>query len=362
MGLAPYGEAIYVDLLREVHGAISLTNLGNKDSQDEFISQTIAKLENAGLSRAKEFYEFDKLSQRTKRVPELLKQHHDLAASVQKYLEEELLSLVLRAKEMTGSSNLCMAGGVAMNCVANSIVENSGIFQNIHLQPACEDNGIAIGSALAHQGEQVEFQSPYLGPAFNDDEIAKILSLNGIVSELSDDISEDAAHLLAEGNIIGWFQGGLEYGPRALGNRSIIAHPTIKGMHKKVSAAKRRELWRPFGPSVLNKSGPMLFDNFVPSPYMLRSFSVKPEWREKLTAVVHVDGSTRPQTVTDSSNPRYYKLISNFAKLTGIPAILNTSFNDDREPIVCTPDDALKTFYTTGLDVLVLGNRIVRKK
>jgi carbamoyltransferase len=321
----------------------------------------MSKLELTGINSARVGYEYDHLSQRTKRVPLLLREHYDLAASVQKYLEAEILELAQRARKLTGSDNLCMAGGVAMNCVANSVLENSGTFQGVHLQPACEDNGIAMGSALAELGQYAQLRTPYLGPSFTDKDIATILASQGIKSELSDDVSSDTASIVASGGVVGWFQGGLEYGPRALGNRSILANPSIPGMHTKVSNAKRRELWRPFGPSVLEEFGEDLFDRFVSSPYMLRSFNVRPEWTNRLAAVTHVDGSTRPQSVTEVANPRYYRLIKKFAELTGIPAVLNTSFNDDREPIVCTPDDAIKTFVTTGLDVLVLGNRIIRK-
>jgi carbamoyltransferase len=362
MGLAPYGEPRFVETIKTIFDGIDLTSNEAYDNQDLFIDQFLAKLTLAGLPETQFISTYDPLTLRTKREPILTQVHKDMAASVQVFLEQKMLELAQKARHLTGSTHLCLAGGVSMNCVANSVIENSGIFDALFLQPACEDNGVAIGSALAHLGTKATLSTPYLGPSFSDTDIRNHLAKRKIPAVQSTDIAAEAAEMLAQGLVVGWFQGGLEYGPRALGARSILANPSIEGMQDIVNQAKRREPWRPFGPSVLAERADDLFVNAVPSPYMLRSFIVRPEWRKKLAATVHVDGSTRPQTVEQSAHPRYHDLITKFCRHTGIPAVLNTSFNDDREPIVMTPDDAIQTFYTTGLDALVIGNHIIRKR
>lgn len=361
MGLAPYGQPKYLDLLTEIYQSIDLPPDASTGSDEPYIAQFLQKLADYGFSATTYEYIFDDLTQQKRKLPKLEQVHKDLAASVQSLLEHEVLRYATQAKKITGSDYLCLAGGVAMNCVANSIVQNSGIFKDVFIQPGCEDCGVALGSALAWLNQKVPLRTPYLGPAFNDHDIGAMLEARGISAVMNKNITVTVAKLLADNQIVGWFQGGLEYGPRALGNRSILANPATTKMRDKVNAIKRREPWRPFGPSVLAEHANEIFEHSHESNYMLRSFTVREIWRQKLAAVVHVDNSTRPQTVSRHDNPRFYDLIAAFEKLTGIPAVLNTSFNNYDEPIVATPDDALKTFYSSDLDVLVLGAYLVYK-
>ena len=366
MGLAPYGEPKYVSDIAEIYDRLSLPQReGTKpgdDLQDEYFAEFMAGLEQRGLPKATSTHEYSELSHKVRKMPVLEDVHRDLAASAQVFLEQKMLELTQKAKELTGSDNLCMAGGVAMNCVTNSLIQDSGIFKELFLQPGCEDSGVSLGSALAVGQTKIPLETAYTGPSFSDDQIAAWLELRGIQAQRHEDIATAVAGLLADGKVIGWFQGGLEYGPRALGNRSIVANPGAPGMQDHVNSVKSREPWRPFGPSVLAEAADDLFVNAYPSPYMLRSFQVRPEWRDRMAAVVHVDGSTRPQTVTEAANPRYYRLIKAFHALTGLPGVLNTSFNNFDEPIVATPDDAIRTLYTSGLDGLAIGSHLIMKK
>ena len=365
MGLAPYGEPKYVDDLAAIYDNMKLpevTNGHRGDMQNEYFAEFIKGLRERGLPAATSAYEYSGLSHKVRKMPVLEDVHRDLAASAQVFLEQKMLELAREAKALTGSDNLCMAGGVAMNCVTNSLIQDSGIFKDLYLQPGCEDSGVSMGSALAVGQTKIPLETAYTGPSFSDDEIAAWLEHRGIQTERHEDIATAVAGLLADGKIIGWFQGALEYGPRALGNRSILANPGDPGMKDRVNAVKSREPWRPFGPSVLAEAADDLFVNAYPSPYMLRSFQVRPEWQDRIPAAVHVDGSTRPQTVEASANPRYHRLIRAFADLTGLPAVINTSFNNFDEPIVATPDDAIRTLYTSGLDGLAIGSHLIMKK
>ena len=263
---------------------------------------------------------------------------------------------------MTKSQNLCLAGGVALNCVANSIIENAKIFRHVSIQPACEDSGVALGAALMVSKKKISGKfTPYCGTAYTNALIERILKASKNKYKKYDDIAWITAKLLSEKKIIGWFQGGMEYGPRALGNRSILADPRDRNMKVTLNNAKGREVWRPFGPSVLEEKGSEIFENYVPSPFMLKSFEIKKEWISRIPAVAHVDKSTRPQTVNRIGNNIYYDLIKNFYKLTGVPVIINTSFNYAGEPIVCSPYDAIRTFSGSGLDFLIMGNYLVSK-
>lgn len=362
MGLAPYGVPKYVDDIAAIYDRMPTFPHLDRDQQDRYYEEFLEGLRQRGLPAAVSTYEYNDLSHKTRKMPVLEDVHRDLAASTQVFLETKMLELAREAKALTGSDNLCMAGGVAMNCVTNSVIQDSGIFKEMFLQPGCEDSGVSLGSALAVGKTKMSLDTVYTGPSFSDDEIAQWLETRGIKGQRHEDIAAAVAKLVAEGNIVGWFQGGLEYGPRALGSRSIIANPGDPGMKDKVNAVKSREPWRPFGPSVLAEAADDLFENPHASPYMLRSFQVRPEWQSKMPAIVHVDGSTRPQTVTEAANPRYYRMIRAFKGLTGLPGVLNTSFNNFDEPIVSSPDDAIKTFYTSGLDALAIGSHLVVKE
>ncbi len=361
MGLAPYGRPRYVHVLEEILDTLELPEQTGKDSQEAFFGRFIAELKRKGYEPALVNDDYDPVTKKTRENPILEDLHRDMAASVQQLLEHKMLELTSYAKNATGAKYLCLAGGVAMNCVTNSILQDSRIFEDLFIQPGCEDNGVAMGSALAYLKQGAKLESPYSGPNYEDGELQVLLDSLGIRYMSYDNISEIAAELIAKGSVVGWFQGALEFGPRALGNRSILAHPGSKEIRDRVNQIKRREPWRPFGPSVLEDYIGSLFLEAHSSPYMLRSFQVKEEWQTALSGIVHVDGSTRPQTVTKEMNPRLHSLLTAFEKLTGLPGVINTSFNDYFEPIVATPMDALRTFSTTGLDVLILGKHLIIK-
>ncbi len=361
MGLAPYGEPLYVERLAEIYEAMTLPQQDGHDSQDIYFERFIAELEKQGFKPAQYSYIFNEATAQVRPEPELTQAHRDLAASAQKFLESKVLDLANQAKKLTGLTNLCMAGGVAMNCVTNSQVQDSGLFEDVFVQPACEDSGMALGSALAVTRQKTPLDSVYLGPSFDDKLIEELLQSYGIPARRSEKISEDVAQLLARDLIVGWFQGGMEFGPRALGGRSILANPSSTQTRDRVNKVKSRESWRPFGPSVIAEEAANIFVNSHESSYMLRSFAVKDEWRKKMAGVVHVDGSTRPQTVTQQANKPFYETLEEFFRLTGLPGVINTSFNDYNEPIVAKPQDAIKTFYSTGLDALAIGNFLIQK-
>jgi carbamoyltransferase len=263
--------------------------------------------------------------------------------------------------------NLCVGGGVAMNCSANGKLLASGVPDEMWIFPASGDAGLSVGAALlaARDGGELvsrRVESPYWGPEFDDAECeAAIGAVSGVSFREPVDLSSEVAGALAEGKVVGWFQGRMELGPRALGNRSILADPRTIAMRDKVNRVKGREPWRPLAPSVLAEHTREYFERVPPNAFMLFAVQATQTAREKAPAIVHVDGSARPQPVTRDSNKRYYDLIAAFDRLTGVPVLLNTSFNAAGEPIVCTPADALRTFVATGLDLLVLGSLLVTK-
>ena len=235
------------------------------------------------------------------------------------------------------------------------------------VQPAAHDAGTALGAAsyiAAQKGVALEpMQHPYLGPEFDDADIVAALEKFAIPNQRCDDIVETTAQLLAEGNAVAWFQGRMEYGPRALGNRSILGHPAHPGMSDDINGRiKFREKWRPFCPSILKESAAEIIGTDHDSPFMTFSFTVTPEWREKIKEAVHVDNTCRPQLVTEQLNPRYFKLLKSFEKRTGLPVLLNTSLNRRGEPMVCSPEDAIAMFFGCGLEYLVLGDRLISKQ
>ena len=292
----------------------------------------------------------------------------NLAASVQLATERALDDLVAEGVRLTGCRRLCLAGGVAMNSKANGRIEASGLVDELFVQPAATDDGTAIGAAIAGHVAlglgvpRYRMEEVYWGPEYGESEIDNALKTFKVPSHRTLELEPAIAHELAEGKIVGWFQGRMEFGPRALGNRSILADPRRADMKDLVNdSIKFRENWRPFAPSCLAEAASDYFEGCTDAPYMIVTYGVRPEKRSVIPAVTHVDNSARVQTVNAATNPRYYRLISEFGRETGVPVILNTSFNLRTEPIVCTPQDALKTFYSSGLDLLVLGDHIVAK-
>ena len=288
--------------------------------------------------------------------------HRDVAASVQDTLEKIMIHL----SEQYSSDNLVVAGGVALNCVANGRLVEEGHVKNVFIQPAAGDSGGSIGAAVylamqdGHKFDKMEHI--YYGPSFSDAEIKKVLDSCGVKYSYHKDIAGVAAEMVAKNKIIGWFQGRMEGGPRALGNRSILANPTNPKMKDILnSRVKHREPWRPFCPSLLNEDRAKYFSSDKESPFMILAFHVKEEMQKEIPAVVHIDGTARPQTVKRSQNPLYYKFLRNMKKETGHGVVINTSFNVKGEPVVCKPDDAVRCFFGTGLDALCIGNYLVKK-
>ncbi len=304
----------------------------------------------------------------------LEERYADIAASIQVVTEDALLGIARRARELSGSSNLCMAGGVALNVLANTRVLHEAGFENVWVQPAAGDSGGCIGAAtyLHHAVLRNEQRHPmrtaYLGPSFSNAEIRAFLEREGIAytALTQATIAPTVAHLLAENAVVGWFQGRMEFGPRALGARSILANPTSPSMKDTLNAKiKHREAFRPFAPSTLKEAAGTYFelDGRAPgdteSPFMLLVARVRAEKQHLLPAITHVDGTARVQTVSREQNPLYYALIEEFGKLTGVPVVVNTSFNVRGEPIVCTPEQAFNSFAHTDMDYLVLGDALI---
>jgi carbamoyltransferase len=310
------------------------------------------------------------------RSPEepLEQRHRNLAASLQARLEEVYLGMLGKLAKATGRKSICLAGGVAFNCVANGKIFESTPFEQVYVQPAAGDAGLAVGAAyyVWHQklGKPRSFvmDHAYWGPGFSAAEIRAAIEASGvaregyIVAELPEqELVRRAAAIIADGKILGWFQGRAEWGPRALGNRSIVADPRRADMKDILNRRiKHREIFRPFAPSILAEATGEWFAKSHPSPFMTLAYAVRPEKRGLIPAPTHVDGTGRLQTVTREANPRYHALISAFRDLTGVPVVLNTSFNDN-EPIVCRPEEAIDCFLRTKMDALVLGDFLIGK-
>ena len=289
--------------------------------------------------------------------------HLNVAAAFQAVLEDKALELCAVLREKTQSRNLIIAGGVALNSVMNGRIVREAGFDDIYVMPAAGDNGTAIGAAMyvynvvLGQPRVSVHDDPYLGTSYSDEYISGVIRAAKLVAERHDDIASTVARLLADGRIVGWFQGRMEIGPRALGNRSILANPTLPGMKDKVNAeVKHREAFRPFAPSVQVEATDTYFDVIGESPFMLKVCPVRPEMCDRLPAITHVDGSARLHTVSRDTNPLFYDLIGKFGDLTGTPVVLNTSFNIMGEPIVESPEQAMRCFFTTGLDALAMGS------
>ncbi|MBD5448779.1 MAG: carbamoyltransferase [Lachnospiraceae bacterium] len=397
MGLAPYGEPVYYSLIKEK--LIDIKPDGSYRLNLEYFDFQ--------YGRAMTNEKFANLFGGDRRQPEstITKREMDMAASVQKIVEEIIILMARHAKELIGEEveNLVLAGGVALNCVANGVLTRHKIFKNIWVQPAAGDAGGAVGAALFYyyqhcnhkrtaDGLHDRQKGSYLGPAYDDKYIEEYLTNNGYQyhkyeNKEEEDVCQKIAELLNEQKVIGLFEGRMEYGPRALGNRSIIADARSPQMQSKLNLKiKYRESFRPFAPSVLEECAEEYFELNCRSPYMLlcadvqetrrKRFSLQEEVevsqgdllpvvnkvRSDIPAVTHVDYSARVQTVNEKDNPRYYGIIKAFQKLTGCGVIINTSFNVRGEPIVCTPEDAYLCFMRTEMDVLVLENCILYKE
>lgn len=298
----------------------------------------------------------------------LEERHKDIAYELQLKLEQAALSLTRRLVREQGLKNLCVAGGVAMNCKMNGVLLHQGGVERIFVQPASNDAGTALGAALylavsAGEPRPATLEHVYYGPEFSNDEIRDALDVCKVSYRHVDAIEEEVARLIADGNIVAWHQGRMEFGSRALGGRSILANPAVPDMHDVVNKrVKFREPWRPFCPSLLDEVKADYLENPQEAPFMIVAYQANPHRRSQIPAVVHVDGSMRPQTVTRRANPRYHRLIEEFGKLTGVPVLLNTSFNIRGEPIICTPNEAVRCLYSTGLDALAIGNFLVMKE
>ena len=386
MGLAPYGEPKYVQEIKN-----NLIDI--KDDGTFKLDISYFKYHRGFRMTSRKFHKLFGAPPRESEK-ELTQFHMDLAASIQVVTEEVVIKLARSLQKETGIKNLCLAGGVALNCVANGKLLEEKIFDDIWIQPASGDAGSALGAALLgwheylNQPREVNpndsMKGTYLGCEFSNEEIIDYLNeINAPFQTLEDEILfKKVAHILDEGKVIGWFNGPMEFGPRSLGGRSIIGDPRDQEMQSKMNLKiKYRESFRPFAPSVLEQDVSNQFELNTKSPYMLLVAPVKKELRKKMTeeqqklfgieklniprssmpAITHVDYSARVQTVSERTNPRYYQLINIFKQKTDCPAVVNTSFNVRGEPIVCTPQDAYRCFMRTEMDVLVLQNQILFK-
>ena len=390
MGLAPYGKPIYKKLIKKE--IIDIKEDGSFKLNMKYFNYTV------GLTMTNS--KFDNLFKRKPRKPDsnITQFEMDLAKSIQEVIEEVILKLVKTTKKITNSNNLVLAGGVALNCVANSKIIKQNKFRNVWVQPASGDAGGALGVAqhiyynYLNNNRKVDsnkndlMNGSYLGKSYTNSEIKHFLNSKKIIyveCQSEEEFIEEISNYIISGKVIGWHQGRMEFGPRALGNRSIIADPRNKKMQKILNEKiKFRESFRPFAPSILKEELKNYFDfSNVDSPYMLFVANLKKEFRlnqadqkklfglEKLNfvrsllpAITHVDFSSRIQTVDKKTNPKFYKLLKHFGKKTGYPILVNTSFNIRGEPIVCSPEDAYNCFIKTNMDILALGNFIISKK
>lgn len=308
---------------------------------------------------------------RTSSKAEITQDHKDLAASLQEALEVSLTNLAKEAYKHSGVKNFALAGGVALNCNTNQRILDQDFCDGLFVIPAAHDGGVALGAALSaaeklHEPIPMErLETAYLGPEYTDEEIENVLKEAKVNYERPQNLESDVADLLAQGKIVGWFQGRMEMGPRALCNRTILANPTIADMAERVNAdVKHREKWRPFAPAVALEDASTYFTGLEKekeSPFMLRVSYIRDEYKSKLPAVTHFDGSARMQTIKESQNPRAYKLLQEVKKRWGMSVVMNTSFNDNNEPIVCSPKDALRCYYGTGFDALAIGSFLLKK-
>lgn len=380
MGLAAYGQPAYMDEFRRIVRADG--PLSFKLGLEYFTHQSQGAdmtWRDAGstpvLGRLFSAYLEKRLGPARRTDEPLEQKHHDLAASMQAALEEVIIAHWNALAAKTSQKSLCLAGGIAFNCVANGKIFDHTPFERVYVQPAAGDAGLSVGAAFAvnHQilGRPREFamEHAYWGPGFSGDEIRRAVGRFDREGEEFDlrELDEQtllqttAAHI-SSGKIVGWFQGATEWGPRALGNRSILADPRRPEMKDILNRRiKHREIFRPFAPSITEEATGEFFEKTHPSPFMTFAYPVRPEKRSVIPAPTHVDGTARLQTVSRDANPLYWKLLRTVGDLTGVPVVLNTSFNDN-EPIVCRPEEALDCFRRTQMDVLAIGNFMLEKK
>lgn len=372
MGLAPYGQPRYtfpqIRLTDDGYtmGIHAPVNTPSPQWRSDIYRQWLKIFSDLFGPKASQQLSFDLPRGALKQHVDLDQRLQDIAASAQHSVEQLLLHLTRLGVEATGCRDLVLAGGVALNCTANGMLARSGYIDNLYVVPAAHDAGGALGAALALAAQHHEplcdrINHAYWGPAFDDRCIAAALQTAGLSATQHDHIGAAAVKLIRQGAILGWFQGRMEVGPRALGHRSILADPTKAEIRNRANDVKNRERWRPFAPSLLLEDAASVLEQPMPSPFMLKAFSVRPEVQPLLEGVTHVDGSTRPQTVTDTSGPEFCDLLHAMREEIGIAAVLNTSFNDNSEPIVCTPYDAIRTFVSTHLDALAIGRFLVVK-
>jgi carbamoyltransferase len=371
MGLAPYGEPRYVDRMRElVHldGPLFTLGLDYFTHHTRGVEMTWAE-GSPSIGRIFSTRMEELLGPARQPGEPVVKYHEDIARSLQAVLEEAYLHLVATLWERTRMPALCLAGGVALNAVANGRIIPETPFDDVYVQPAAGDSGTAVGAAfhvwheVADGARGFVMASADCGPQYTDKECGGAIAASGLTSTHMEDgeLFPYVAAKVADGEVVGWFQGRMEFGPRALGQRSIVADPRREDMKDILNARiKHREPFRPFAPSVLADRVGEWYDQDYPSPFMVLVYKTREEKQEHIPAVNHVDDTGRVQSVERDVLPRYWRLISEFDKLTGVPVLLNTSFNEN-EPIVMTPAQALETFQKTRMDMLVLGNHIVRR-
>ncbi|WP_254530002.1 carbamoyltransferase family protein [Natrinema gelatinilyticum] len=354
MGLAPYGEDdpdIERRLRDEIETGVDydVTSLTGRWGTDHGVRTLEDMFDRPRSTTTDEFDQFEK----------------NLAHTTQKLLEESVTAIVDEYIDRVETGNVGLAGGVVLNCKLNKAVMEHPSVDDLFVQPVAHDAGLALGGGWIDQRpDQVEpLTNVYLGPKYDTEQIRSLLETNKVEYAEPSDLERVVAELLADGALVGWFQGRLELGPRALGNRSILADPRTDASRDRVNEfVKHREGWRPFAPSMIESAADEYLENATESPYMINTFDVSPERRDDVSAVLHpADNTTRPQTVGREQNPRYYQLLREFEDITDVPVLLNTSFNDHGEPIVNTPVEALKDFYGMGLDVLVLEDLLVTK-
>jgi carbamoyltransferase len=378
MGLAAYGQPEFLEAFREIAQSNGRAfRLGLDYFTHHRTGPEMSWAEGDKTPVLGRMYS-DKMPERLgpARAPEepLGARHRNLAASLQARLEELYLTMLRALRLQSGAKSVCLAGGVAFNCVANGKIFDETPFEQVYVQPAAGDAGLALGAAyyvwhqkLRHPRRFV-MDHAYWGPEYSRERTHAAIETSGIVNsgysvrELpEEELARAAAGIVAEGKILGWFQGRAEWGPRALGNRSIVADPRRAEMKEALNRRiKHREIFRPFAPSILAESTGEWFEKSHPSPFMTLAYPVRAEKRALIPAPTHVDGTGRLQTVTRDANPRYWRLIREFGNRTGVPVVLNTSFNDN-EPIVCRPEEALDCFLRTQMDALVLGDFLITK-
>jgi carbamoyltransferase len=360
MGLAPYGSPTFYEDFKELVGFNGENGL---EIDLSYFSYQLF----GGYGISKKFIERFGLPRQAESAVE--ERHEDIAWALQKVTEDAACRMAQTLQKRTGLRKLCLAGGVALNSAMNAMILRNTDFEEIFIQPAANDAGTSMGAALylwhtaLNNPRNWRMENASLGPSYSEREIESALSEYEMNFQRVERPAVVAAKLLADGRIVGWLQGRMEIGPRALGNRSILADPRPAKMKDILnSRVKHREGFRPFAPSILEEHAPEYFEESRPSPFMLLVLPIKKRMRHKVPAVCHVDGTGRLQTVGQEANPLYYELISEFNKMTGVPMVLNTSFNVRGEPIVCSPEDAIKCFNGTEMDALIMGNYLVRKE